>query len=448
MARFITEPKKRLPVMGNYDVVVAGGGPAGVASAVTAARLGAEVLLVEATGCLGGLTTAGLVPCFAPFSRTKTPLIEGFAWEVLQRLRRLDGVGYRRNTIQWVTINAEKLKLLYDRMAGEAGVRVLLFTLVADVIREKDGIRAIVIENKDGRRAVAGKVFIDATGDADLAARAGVPFEKGDEKGRMQGTTLCFTVAGIDTRKYFRFLRKHPGNQKFTAWLEKNLRRGRLKRMRDCEYRMIAPLPLCPGVINYNFGHVFGIDGTKTSDLSVGIAKGRELACNFLEFGRKNIPGMENAQLVATGAILGVRETRRIDGNCRLTADDYRFARHFPDDIALCDYPVDVHQSTGSKRAFERMMKTFFEVLPRGKSYGIPYRSIVPKRVRNLLVPGRALSSDRTMQGTARIIPVCMATGQAAGTAAVLSIKRHVPVGKVNIRELRTALTRQGVRLK
>jgi len=448
MSHYIREPARRVKVLGRYDLVVVGGGPAGVGAAVAAGRKGAKVLLIEQTACLGGMGTAGLVPCFAPYSHCDEPLHTGVALEVVDRLKAVGGVGNDAGTLYWVTIDAEKLKRVYDQMLAEAGVQVLFMTFMAGAVRRKDRVQTVVIENKSGRQAVVGEMFVDATGDADLAALAGVPFEKGDERGRLQGVSLEFTVAGADCARYWAFYRRRFGNNaKMNEWIRACERKGRLPRLKGAEYRVIAHKEIAPDTLGYNFGHIFGVDGTDVEQVSFALAKGREIAHHYVEFAGRHIPGMERAHIVATGSLLGVRETRRIKGRYRLVVDDFLQGRHFPDEITLSDYPVDVHPPARGKSQQKATNKWYFTRLPPGQSFGIPYRCMLPRTVRNLLVPGRAACSDRLMQGTIRTMPACLAMGQAAGTAAMLAIRGKTSLAEVDPDALRQALVKDGVRL-
>lgn len=450
MAKSIRLPSKPVPIIGDYDVVVAGGGAAGLAAAVAAARHKARVLLIEQTGCLGGLGTAGLVPCFCPFSWEAPPseksAVQGLAMEVVRRLAKMGGT----DLSEWPSLDAEKLKVLYDQLAAEAGVKVRFFSLVSDVVVEKGRIKAVILESKAGRQAVTARLFIDATGDADLAARAGSPIRKGDQRGLMQSVTLCFTLAGVDTRTYFAAYRKRfENNRNMTNWLQGCQRRGKLPAVADCEYRMIAQKKLADDTLGLNFGHVFGLDGTAPDDLTRGMILGRQLAHNFVDFARQNISGMKNAHIVATGSILGVRETRRVQGRSELTLEDFRASQHGVDDIAMYDYPVDVHPSSGRKQdtgRTERQMESL--VQPAGKSYGIHWGCLLPRKIDNLLVAGRSISADRMMQGSSRVMPAAIAMGQAAGTAAALCVRKRLPPAKLDVAELRKVLAKDGARIE
>jgi hypothetical protein len=300
MFRNLLVPARRVAVRGSYDVIVAGGGPAGVGAAVSAARHGARVLLLEQTGCLGGMGTSALVTCFAPLSwqnpPDRHPITTGLVLEVLARMKRIGGT----DMDSWPSLDAEKLKLVYDEIASEAGVTVRFFSPVIDVLLRRNRVEAVLVAGKGGIESFRGTTFIDATGDADLAARAGVPFAKGSGKGELQGCTLCFTVAGVDTRAYWKFARGHfKSNRQMNDWLRENVARGTLQGFPKSEHCVIAHKVIYPGIVAYNYGHVFGLDGTRPEDLTRGVQTGRKLAHAFLAFARKRVPGMAQAHLVS-----------------------------------------------------------------------------------------------------------------------------------------------------
>ncbi len=445
----ILEPAKRIPVFGTYDVVVCGGGPAGIASAIASARNGAKTLLIEQGGALGGMGTLGEVPSFCPFGKGKRTAITGIGLEAVERLKKAGGLGVTADAIPWVVKDPEKLKVIYDEMVSESGAKLLFFTFVSGVIKQKDKISYVLIENKSGRQAVAAKIFIDATGDADVAAAAGCAFSKGDKRGIMQAASLCFRSIGIEKKKYYKFSRAIDARGGAKEWWASLVKKGKLAKIDKTEYRGLGSQEIYPGSLGHNFGHVYFADGTNAKDLTRVMVSGRKLAQSFVEYGRKHIPGMKNAKIVATGALPGIRETRRIKGAYELTLDDYLNARHFPDDIAVYDYTIDVHNATSNKKEAQKFDKDFYSLwLKKGQTYGISFRSLLPQGVSNLLVAGRSISSDRMMNGSVRVMPACFATGQAAGTAAALSAGEKTVPGKLDIRFLRQRLEKQVARIK
>jgi len=440
--KYISEPGKKLPVFGHFDVVVAGGGPSGVAAAVSAARNGAKVLLLEQTGALGGMSTNGLVPCYAPFAQWGNTAIRGIGYEIVKKLEKMGG---STDKIQWPSIDPEKLKFLLDELVVKSGTKILFFTFVSGVIKKGKKIQALIFENKSGRQAVTANTFIDATGDGDAAFKAGVPFVKGDRHGKMQGVSLEFMVAGIDMKAYDKWQKKFKNNTAKNILFKKAEKSGQLRSFKDGEHRFMADIIHSDSVRGYNYGHIFRVDGTKTQDLTRAMIRGRQLAASFIKYTKKNIPGMKNAMLVATGALPGVRETRRFKGAYRLTLEDFASIRQFKDQIAVYDYPVDVHGSSKSGKAEEASVLTMRKyVLPQGKNYGIPFSSMKPAGCENLLLTGRHISVDRMAHGSTRVMPACMAIGEAAGLAAAMAAKENITVSKIDTDELRKRLVRQG----
>ncbi|MBC7808330.1 MAG: FAD-dependent oxidoreductase, partial [Akkermansiaceae bacterium] len=438
-----------LSVRYRVDVLVAGGGPAGIAAALAAARSGARVLLLENGGFLGGSATAAQVPAFCPFSDKKRAIVRGIGWEVLTEMLRRDDRPVpdpddpAKARMDWVPIFPETLKCVYDDLCEAAGVRVLFHTVAAEVMSvvppppqplscaagEGGGgtISHVLLANKDGLSLAEAAVFVDATGDGDLAARAGCAFDEGDENGETQGMTLCFTVAGGNRTRYLEYV-----NETGDGYLTQLIARAKAADDYDLPDASLVGMGFkTETVAGCNLGHVYGKRATNAESLSEAEREGRRVVQKLLPFLRRYVPGQEGLYLVSTGPRIGVRESRRIVGDYRLTVDDYLSCRTFPDDIARNAYFIDLHAASSETAARaksisdaenERAARRHYE-LPPGESHGVPFRCLLPQGVRNLLVAGRCLSADRAVQGAVRVMPVCFALGEAAGVAAALAAR-------------------------
>ncbi|MDQ1914273.1 FAD-dependent oxidoreductase [Paenibacillus sp. GD4] len=432
-------PQQSVPVSYEVDVVVVGGGAAGIAAAISAAKNGAQTLLIEQRGFLGGMGTVALVPAFCPFTDKRKPIIRGVGIELMERMKAACNDEYRKEyeqTLDWVPIDPEVLKRVYDDAALENGVSLLFHTFVYDVVLSEDRktIEGILIVNKTGRSFVRCRYVIDATGDADIAALAGVPFQKGGEQGELQPGSMCYMLVNVDRRRFLRFLEETGDTGQLHKTVERAMAEGALPEGR----KSISGLAWVNDyLVGVNFGHVFGIDGTKAEDLTRGAIEGRRLAERQTQFFRKYVPGFEHAHLIASGEQVGIRETRRVRGDYVLTAEDFMEARSFPDDIARNAYYIDIHlaNSKGSMT---------FTHLPPGKSHGVPYRVLLPEGIDNLWVPGRAASSDRAVQGSLRVMPNCFAMGQASGTAAAMALTCGTDSRGVSVPGLQRRLLEQG----
>ena len=286
-------------------------------------------------------------------------------------------------------------------------------------------------------------MFIDATGDGDLAARAGCAFEQGDETGKTQGMTLCFTVASGSRTKYLDYV--YTTGDGYLAKLVEKAKIDGVWELPDSS--LVGMSFKSETVAGCNLGHVYGYDATDPLSISAAERKGRRVVEKLMAFLRRYVPGQENLELISSGPHIGVRESRRIVGEYTLTLDDYLSCRTFPDDIARCAYFIDLHAVTtdaaaraknvtdGEKRSYS---------LPAGQSHGIPYRCLIPKGVENLLVAGRCLSAERAVQGATRVMPYAFATGEAAGLAAALSLPESGDVRSVDTAELQRRLRAQG----
>lgn len=435
----------------DYDVIVVGGGTAGIVAAVASARQGAKTLVIESTGAFGGMGTNGMIPTFCPYSYKTEPLIKGIGYEILERLhgKNISGDSNESKNFFWVAIDAEKLKLVYDEMITESGCDYLFFTHFSDVIMKDNNILEIIVENKSGRKTLSADVFIDCTGDADVAFRAGVPLAKGDANGKLQAATLCFAIGNIDSERYWDFYQRIGGQNGLRKLIKEAECNGNLPVPESFEYILSADsFRKEDGIMALNLGHLYGIDGVNTAQVSNAMVAGRKFAHLLVDFARKNIPGMERAVITASANLLGIRETRRITGNFVMSQEAFYDGRHFDDDIASYDYPIDVHES--KKSASNEDENVFEKIAERSKnvSYGIPFRIMMPKGVGNLLVAGRAVSADRAMLGSLRVMPACFAMGQAAGIAAATVSIQNIPLCELEVNQLRKKLQAAGCSLE
>jgi len=435
--------QREIPIDDGHDILVAGGGPAGCAAAICGARLGARVLLVEATGCLGGMGTSGLVTAFDPMADGEKGLVRGLMREIVETLYKRGELGpqvtpefWRKRYHCWTPFRAEGLKRLLDELAADAGVEVRLFTRVIDADADSEAVNGVVIHNIEGLRYVQAKSFIDCTGDAVLADLCGVECRTNPEF--MPGT-LCSLHAGID------WDRVPPYGE----------RQELLRRAVD-EDHFTQPDRHLPGMsrvgrtLGYlNGGHLFGKDALTCKGRGDGMALGRRLVKEYVDFYRKYVDGCQNIELVTTAALMGVRETRRIVGEYELTFDDYIARRQFPDQIGVFNKFVDIHVRDCSDQEYKRFQEQMNKTgrLGPGECFGIPYGIIVPRGWRNLWVAGRCNSSYVRVHGSIRVMPAAAMMGQAAGTAAVQSIRTGRPAFGIDTRELVKTLRLQGAYL-
>ncbi len=412
MRRTYTEPAREIPVIGETDVLVAGSGPAGFSAAVCAARNGAKTMLVEALGNAGGIATSGMMSHFTG------SVTSAFYEELLRRMaRRNEGEQRGRRT---VTIDPEQLKTLCLEMLEEAGVTLLLYTAAVDVIMEGDLLRGVIIENKEGRQAVYARVIIDATGDGDIAARAGVPYTLGrEEDGRMQPATIMFKVGGVDTERA-----AFPGSFETTVETAKGELQALAKeKLPHPAGHVLLYRTTLPGVVTCNMTNCTDINGLLAADLTRGTRVCREQMEPIVAFLREYVPGYEKCYLLSSAALLGIRETRHFHGRYVLTQRDILEKRVF-DDWVVRDacFNFDVHNISGAGLDRTGMQKYF----PKDNSYTIPYRSLLPQGVKALLLAGRNISGSHMAHSNYRAMPICVGMGEAAGIAAALSCKNGV----------------------
>jgi len=433
--------QRDVPVRHDVDVFVAGGGPAGVAAAVSAARQGRSVFLAEGHSCFGGMGTAGLVPAFMTFGDGANLLAAGVGEEILDRLHAAGGAGPDYDPAHKcrgsVAIDAEVLKRVYDDMVAEAGAGFAFHTALVDVMTTGESVAAVICAAKSGLFAVRAKAYVDCTGDGDLCAWAGAPFEKGNEEGDLMPGTLCSLWASVDWDAV-RAGKLGTGN----ARLDQAFADGVFTH----EDRHLPGMwRVGTDVGGGNIGHTYGVDGTDERSLTEALVWGRKLLLEYERYYKQYLEGFGEMKLVATGSLLGLRETRRIMGQYVLCLDDFKTRAVFDDEIGRYCYPVDIHPSRPAQADFDRFMDEWQNLrYAKGDSYGIPYRSLVPRALSNVLVAGRCISADRFLQGSVRTMPGCYITGQAAGLAAAMAAEKGTDTRGVDVAELQQRLAAMG----
>ena len=420
---------RNIPVKYTADLCITGAGPAGIAAAVTAARRGVRVLLIDHLAMPGGMSTAALVPVFMPCSDGVNFLAAGFGSEVIDRLQRFAA---RRNFDSGLAINAEHLKRVYDDLLAESGVKPLYYT------RLIDAVEALLCNGPSGNFAIKAPIFIDATGDGTLSVIAGAPFEFGGENGEVMPSTLCSLWAGIDFAAYRAGGAFSHNDDKMLAKLEEAFQRGELS-VPDFHHTGVFRVSNVAAVGNIT--HVFDVDATDEQSLTRGVIENRRLLAEYEEFYRRQVAGFAEAEIVGSGSVLGIRESRRILGDYVLNRDDYEARRDFPDEIGRYNFPADIHPPRPGKEeviAHKKLFRSF--CCGRGESYGIPYRILLPRGVENLLTCGRCVSCDRHVMASLRVIPGCYITGQGAGMAAALAAAAGTVPRKIDTAALRKEL--------
>lgn len=456
--------ERKLPVLGSYDVVVAGGGMAGCGAALGAAKTGARVLLIETTSALGGLATMGLVNIPLDF-------VSGVGAELFARLKAIDGLRGRNS-------DPEKHKLVFDRMMHDAGVETLLVTPVIDTIVDRDTVKGVVVYTKTGLQAVMGARFVDATGDSDLVFLAGGETMTGRaEDGLSMACSLEFTMGGVDFNAYAD-CDIRLNDPKWVKLIAEAVADGRLPYEIDNHLNWMTHLPGRPedcgkDEVSICMAHSRYCRPTDNRDLTRMYVEGREQCAMLAQFIRENVPGFESAYLSSTGSLLGVRESRRIVGEYVFTGSDIAYARRQPDVVAISQHGFDLHGFTapGNLKWFRGQLPdgrdayianragwgtqlppddglprvNMVELVPDGEFfYDIPYRSLVPIRLENVLAAGRNLSADIPGQSGTRLVMCCISMGEAAGTAAALSLSANVPPRKLDVDTLQRTLDDHG----
>jgi FAD dependent oxidoreductase len=454
------EPSRDIPVARETDVLVVGGGIAGVMAALAAGRCGARTLLAERFGSLGGTGTSAMMNLFyVPYPASRGPIRELFDRLIAQG-GAIPG--------EFVVYDPELYKVTALDMLAEARVEILLHTLVSDVVMGEGALRGIVVENKSGRQAVLSRVTVDASGDADVSARAGAPYVKGRERdGKMRPMTLIFRMGGVDVGRLVEYVRAHAEDFSpdplqcmldldhhmirvfgFFKLVEEAKARGEL--WKDCFYFRVESVLPERGVLTVNATRVYGVDGTNANDLSRAEIETRHQMLQLAAFARGYIPGFERSFILDSASTIGVRETRRVRGDYVMTEDDILAGRRYEDVVAVDANQQNPRQQGGhppdGKEGGPQDIEAR-ELTARMFVYEIPYRSLVPKDVDGLLVAGRCISVDHHADVYTRNQGSAMATGVAAGVAAALSAQAGVPPRHVDIGAVQARLRSLGIDL-
>ncbi len=449
----IFEPARDIPVRAEADIVVVGGGPSGIMAAYAAAGEGKKVMLLESRGYLGGNLTIGL-PILAFLDVNGKQCVRGLAQQFIDRLAaRGAATGHKRCKLHMslTIIDSEEAKNVALDMMKEKGVEVLMYVFCAGVVKEGDAVKGVIVESKNGREAILAKTVIDCTGDADVAWRAGVVTHKGDKDGGLQPPTLMYNMRGVNIQALRDAIVNHPEDFDMDTMPKEQFKEGkfitvglrqRIKLAQEAGLnipvaRTILITGLNPDEIWVNMTRVSGVDSTRPESYTRGEIVARDQMKDITAYLKRFVPGFENAWVDKVAPFMGIRESREIEAEYMLTGDDIVNSRRFDDVIACAGYPLDIHHSTGGDCT---MVFT-------KDNHDIPYRCLVPKGVKNLLVAGRCSGYTHEAMAATRVMSTCMAVGEAAGRAARIALDQGVEVGKVNVKAVQKELRETGAYL-
>jgi glycine/D-amino acid oxidase-like deaminating enzyme len=457
----VTLPPRRAQIAAVSDVLVVGGGPAGLGAALGAANAGASVILAERYGFLGGNATAALVMPLMSFHTQERapknagpitllpkdhgfgkPVVAGVLTTLLERLVKAGGaISPSLRTGYVVPFDPEVFKLVALDLLDEAGVRFLFHAFASDVIANHT-LNGVVFETKSGPVVIRARVVIDCTGDGDVAARAGAPYLIGrDDDQLAQPMTLMFRITEFERKRFEAYVERHPDQWRGVHGLWDLIRKaaadGQLRLPRE---DILFFATVHDREVSVNSTRVTRVLGTDVWDLSYAEWESRRQMRQIADFLRRYVPGFDDGYIVQSGVHVGVRETRRVQGDYQLTADDILQARKFPDVIARSAYPVDIHNPEGIGTTLKR--------LPPGEAYDIPLRCLLPQRVEGLIIAGRCISGTHEAHSSYRVMPVSVATGHAAGVCAALAARERKHPRAVSVSAVQNELIRQGANLR
>ena len=446
-------PAQTIPVLAETDVLVVGSGPGGLSAAIASARAGVKTMLVERYGCFGGNLTQVGVEGIAWYRRPGTVDVEGIGIEFEQRAKT-QNASYDEPQSNSQGINSELFKVLADNWIQEAGIEPLLHAAAVDVLRDGDKLTGIVVQTKSGRYAILARRIIDGTGDADIAVLAGAPTRK-TPKEEMMAVTVMFSCSGVNKAKFLEYVRENPMRYKdwgkewsiktdgkeddlFSPYLDKPFEKAREAGIIPPGLKSIggtwSGISDAGDATYLNMVHMSGYDGTDVFDLTRGEIEGRRQAMMAIRALQKFAPGFENAGLRNFGMTLGIRDTRKIIGKYNLTEQDVREQGRFDSSIGIFPEFIDGYGVL---------------ILPTtGRYFQIPYETLLPTGVENLLVAGRSIAGDKISHASVRNMMCCTVSGQGAGVAAAVSVRENRSLSEVRIEAVQAELKRQGVRIQ
>lgn len=410
--QYFSEFPQNLPISYEADILVCGSGPSGIAAALAAARSGCKTIIIESMGDVGGISTSGLMSHWT--GRAYSPIY----FEILRESAKRSGIEFKTDSFHM--IDPEKLKTLYLDMLTEAGADILLYTFASGVIVEDGCVKGVITENKSGRSVILAKVVIDATGDGDIAYKAGASYVKGRESdGKMQPCTIMFKVGGVDYSKAV-----FPGSFETLVPTKKGELQALGKEIigHPAGHVLLYRSTL-PGVVTCNMTNCIDIDGTKTEDLTKATIICRRQIDKIVDFLKKYAPGYENCFCISSASLIGIRETRHFKGVYTLTEEDILQARQFDDWIVRdAHFNFDIHNIEGAGLDKDGVQHKFSQK----KGYTIPYRCLIPEKLDGLILAGRCISGTHKAHSNYRVMPICVGMGEGAGYAAAIAVKKGI----------------------